>query len=308
MPSPLVMRQLAFVRYVYGLAVSQSYQPGELGAVSVLHFHDSVELFLQLVATETGSNTSDKTTFIQYFDEVEKSPSHLVLGQRQAMLSMNKARVAFKHGSNLPSQTTIENIRANVRSFFEENARLVFRIEFETVSLLDLVPYSRCKMHLQRAADLLGTGDHYTATGEAHIAFIELLSEFGDAVRDEFHRLPYFARHSFAEKHTTGMYPAIDNEVRRENALMKVVSELTEAMQVVTLGIEYRKYARFIRRKPMIGGRQENGEYYLFPKQDSQKDVPREYARFCYDFVIEAAIGLQSSEREITSSATSRTE
>lgn len=300
MPPPLVVRQLAFVKYVYGLAVNQSHQPGELGAVATLLFHDSVELFLQLVANEVDANVTDKTQFIQYFDEIQRSPASLVLGQRQAMQSLNKARVAFKHGGSLPSATTIEIMRANVQTFFEENTRLAFGIEFEAISLLDLVPYPRCKMHLQRAAESLDNGDYYSAFGHAHIAFKELLIEFGAAVRDDVYNVPFFTHHSLSEKQTTGTNWAIDAGIAEDNRLIKVVNELQEAMQVITLGIPYRKHAKFMRRRPWIF-QQDTGEFYVLPRQETQLEVSKEYAQYCCDFVVETAIGLQTDEREITS-------
>lgn len=40
-----------FARYVLSLGVEQSQQPEPLSAVSVLTFHDAVELFLQLTSS-----------------------------------------------------------------------------------------------------------------------------------------------------------------------------------------------------------------------------------------------------------------
>jgi hypothetical protein len=43
-------RRLAFVRYLYGVAVQQSRYPEPLYGTSILTFHDSIELFLQLAS------------------------------------------------------------------------------------------------------------------------------------------------------------------------------------------------------------------------------------------------------------------
>lgn len=66
-----VMRRLAFVRYLYKVAVVQSQQPEPLNAVSVLTFHDSIELFLQLASQQYNLKTDD-IKFMQYWEVLSK--------------------------------------------------------------------------------------------------------------------------------------------------------------------------------------------------------------------------------------------
>lgn len=294
--SPLEVRRLALIKYTYGLAVKQSRQPGELAGVSVLQFHDSVELFLQLAAEKVGANTSEKTAFAEYFSQIEKSPQTSVLHQRQAMQSMNKARVAFKHGGSLPSRTTIEVIRANVATFFEENTRLIFGVEFETISLLDLVPYPRCKKYLEQSAECLRKGDYYGANGNAHIAFLELIEEYGE-MQDDLYRVPYFSSPPLSERRASGVYPAVDAGVRADNAVISRVNALQEAVQLLTLGIDYRKFRRFNAWKPAITSyRIDGGGYYLLPQQEGTRTPPADQAKYSFEFVLVTAISLETSE------------
>ena len=65
MPTEIMLQRLSFIRYLYGIAVEQSKQPEPFGAASVLTFHDSVELFLQLAAESKGINTGE-LNFMQY--------------------------------------------------------------------------------------------------------------------------------------------------------------------------------------------------------------------------------------------------
>ncbi len=132
------LQRLAFIRYLYAIAVEQSRQSEPFGAASVLTFHDSVELFLQLAAETKGINTAD-LKFMQYWDVLKPHLQNGELRQKEEMRRLNKSRVDLKHIGILPSKLVIEALRANTTSFFEENTPLVFGIEFGKISMTYLI-------------------------------------------------------------------------------------------------------------------------------------------------------------------------
>src|SRR5438874_2645254 len=126
------MRRLAFIRYLYTLAVKQSMQPEPLGAASILTFHDSVELFLHLAYEHLNLSTGNEPTFMGYWDQLAPKLPTSGLPQREAMRRMNKSRVALKHHGTLPSRLDVDAFRANITSFFEDSSTMVVVIKFNT--------------------------------------------------------------------------------------------------------------------------------------------------------------------------------
>jgi len=55
-----IIKRLAFIKYLYKLAVDQSRRPEPLCSASILTFHDAVELFLQLASEhlDVGKTTA----------------------------------------------------------------------------------------------------------------------------------------------------------------------------------------------------------------------------------------------------------
>ncbi len=84
------MRRLAFARYLYGLGVEQSRRPQPFSAVAILHFHDAVELFLQLAAEHHNESTKG-IQFEQYWERLEPHLNGQRLAERETMRRLNKS-------------------------------------------------------------------------------------------------------------------------------------------------------------------------------------------------------------------------
>ena len=137
MPTQAVVRRLALIRFLYNSAIQQSLQPEPLGLVSILLFHDSIELFLQL-ATEQLNVSKPNQTFMGYWKVLEAKIGKK-LEETESMTRLNKARVDFKHYGILPSRLDIEGFRASANNFFEANTPMIFDVEFHGVSLAELI-------------------------------------------------------------------------------------------------------------------------------------------------------------------------
>ena len=65
------LEMLAFIRYMYNLAMEQSRQPEPIGTVSLLTFHDSVELFLDLACDQFDVPSKKTMEFKDYWSALE---------------------------------------------------------------------------------------------------------------------------------------------------------------------------------------------------------------------------------------------
>ena len=125
MVNPTHIKRLAFIKYVYTLGIEQSYQPVPSSSVSLLLFHDSIELFLQL-ASEIFDVGKSKVEFMAYWDLLSKEISDETLPQKEAMRRLNKARVSLKHSGTRPSEIDIESFLFSSTSFFFFSVPLFF--------------------------------------------------------------------------------------------------------------------------------------------------------------------------------------
>src|SRR5687768_16603980 len=96
-----VRRRLGFIRYLYHRAAEQSRQPHPLDTISVLMFHDAVELFMHLALEHhdpaRATSVKQRVQFMDYFNLLP------ALKGRTPIERLNTARVGFKHSGVPPS-------------------------------------------------------------------------------------------------------------------------------------------------------------------------------------------------------------
>lgn len=307
------MERLAFIKHLHRQAEHISRQPQPHSSTAILGFHDSVELFLALAAEEVGAG--HKYNFMEYWEEIKRN-SDTELTQKASMKRLNKARVNLKHYGNRPNDDDIESHRANVRSFFEENTKQIFGIEYSDVTLVDLIQFDNTRELAEDAENNLGSNEFGEAVCLISAAFDAMLNEFDDRVRDQIGYTPFPTPECRIKspKMTPGygdesdLFAGVDSDkdtwevdsARKETAisfykiesylddLRRNLDSMYEALRVISLGINQPRYQRFNSITPGVSS---SGEP-KYPHWD-RKGISEKEARFCLDFVVEVALRLQ---------------
>ena len=84
-------QRLAFIKYLLNVAVGQSHQPEPLAAASILTFHDSIELLLQLACEHLDVSTKMNIGFMEYWGALKPNISGSGLTQKESMKRLTKA-------------------------------------------------------------------------------------------------------------------------------------------------------------------------------------------------------------------------
>lgn len=143
-------------------------------ALSLLAFHDSVELFLALAGEELGVNCNN-TNFIQYWERLAPKKQ---LTQKEGMRGLNSARNALKHEGRFPSSLDIEGYRASTTNFFKENTLPVFSIDFSGITLTSLVTCADARVSLETVEQLMRDSKFEASVSKTAIAFLQLINDY----------------------------------------------------------------------------------------------------------------------------------
>lgn len=244
--SQQTIQRLAFVRFLHEQGTAQSAQPEPMSAAAILSFQDAVEHFLLVSADHLGVNLPSSMQFMQYWERLQpKLPAGQVLPSKQALNRVNKLRVDLKHHGNIPSPHAIAQAKADVTTFFTDATQMIFGVDFKTVDMVDLVAQPTISRLLHEAQTHFDADDIVFAMAGLAIAFRELLRLYTDRRRVEGIGWPPF---SFGRDIP---YFRLDED-QRESAMARQLTELTEttrdlqrALKVISLGIDYTRYAYF---------------------------------------------------------------
>lgn len=296
-----VVKRLAFIKYFFELGIAQSRLPEPANSASILMFHDSVELFLQL-ASETLDVGKSGVKFMEYWELLATKLPSGSLPQKESMRRLNDSRVGLKHHGTLPSKMDIESFRATTNEFFEEAIPLIFNIKLTEISLIDFIGEERAKEHLHDAAKQLTDGNLKSAMGKTALAFQYLIEDYESRKRSQYGRSPfsfgenfaYLDRWSMGLGHGSRPMLARDDFTQKLGDFIEKVTESMESMQgairILAMGIDYPKYSRFILITPRVYQTMDN-KYHLTDTSDY--NASKEDVQFCIDFVIETALRLQ---------------
>lgn len=276
-------KRLAVVRHLYqqGVRLSQTGEP--TNGLSVLSFHDSVEMFMKICADAQNIRIDRKTNFMDYF---EKVPNMKCKAQ---MDKLNNQRVGLKHHGTIPSTLDVEISRTNVADFFQQNCSAFFGVTLEDVSLEVLISYIEVKKYLSKYHEFMNTGNYADAQAQCQIAFKELLVAYHQHYdrRVDLRNMP---------AHNASWLSSPHLEDKTDRYLKKVKEDLlniNEAISIMNLGLNYYKYSEFKALGPQVHRWGENGEYDvgIFNKSLYSKIT----AEACYSFVLDSALKLQHS-------------
>jgi len=310
------MERLTFIKYLYKTAVEQSVKSEPQCSISLLTFHDSVEFFLQLSAVYLDVSKKG-ITFMEYWDQLAKShkkPS-IQISQQESMRHLNDARGLLKHQGTRPSRLDIERFRASVTNFLAENTKIVFDLDFNELSLIDLVQFDRVKDKLNEAQKALNENMIEKALAYVAIAFNLLIGEYESTKTRRFGLSPFFSGKSFRDIRGKDIFRRGYNNVFYSSSsvgkhsldesfdveklvdFMDTVSESMESIQytlkLVSLGIDYRKYVKFRLYIPTFSWTLDGGPIIQKRNWGSRGLPTVEDVSFCINFIIESAIALQ---------------
>ena len=289
------IRRLAFIKYLLNVAIGQSRQPEPLSAASILTFHDSIELFLQLACEHLDASTKTNITFMGYWETLKPKMSGNGLTQKESMKRLNKSRVSLKHLGILPTKQAIEAYRASAVNFFEDNMPLVFGVDLDSISMINLIKYEATKERLRKAEELKENGEMENAFGEIAIAF-ELLIHAYESSKRNFGRSPFFFGPDLTFLSSSHMLvhnqdipgsglSSLSEFVDKVGESLKIMQK---AIKILSFGLDYRKYTSFQLLVPYVCQTMD-GKYHCNNRRYETPSI--EDYNFCYNFVYFKVVG-----------------
>lgn len=292
----LIVNRLALIKHLYKMGLEQSKQVEALSSFSILSFHDSIEMFLKLVA-EHHNIKSDSFSFLDYWTHI---PS---LTLKESMRNLNARRVNIKHKGLLPSKSDIEISRVNTTDFFEQNTITQLGVDFKDVSLLTLISYKNVRIHLEEAQLALDKNDIEVCIEKAAIAFDDLLYTYECNKSNQFRDSPFFfgENMSFYSSFFMGIGRDYDDQQGRKlgefiDKVKNSIDGMQKAIKIISLGIDYKRYVKFKLLTPIItrtiGGNQ-------IAEIWGEKKWTKENCQYCIDFVLDSSLKLQEFDFDI---------
>jgi hypothetical protein len=142
LPQLLLSKRL----FLEGRDYSRRGDPVSCG-LAISLFQDSVELYLWALIKEQNISVKENSGFTKYLDAIEEK--QVTIPFRAKLLDLNKARVNFKHYGILPATEEAIKYLAYTEDFLKDAMEAHFSIDYDTLSIVDLVIYGDVREELK---------------------------------------------------------------------------------------------------------------------------------------------------------------
>ena len=136
--------------------------------IAVSLFQDSAEMLVWALVKKFDLHPKDKDGFISNL--IALKDQDVALSGTAPMHDLNKARIGFKHNGNLPAPEDAAKFQNSTEVFLRMAMAAHFQVDFEELSLVDLVPFTEVREHLKKAEHLVQQNAFRDAVVEASIA------------------------------------------------------------------------------------------------------------------------------------------
>ena len=169
-----LIKRLALIRYLYKTAERQAQLPLPTGALAVLSFHDCIEWFIITAGEHLDINVAHGT-LIEQFDRIATTTR---LSNKAVLVKVISTRKELKHRLTIPALSSVLEICNGTKIFLIENSSVLFEVNFEDLSLKDLVQDTLIKRHVENALALREKKDYIESMHEIAYANARVIEKF----------------------------------------------------------------------------------------------------------------------------------
>ncbi|GAA0872636.1 hypothetical protein GCM10009117_17830 [Gangjinia marincola] len=286
----LTLRRLLLIKNLYIIDVNQSSKNNGQEVFAILSFHDCIEMFLKFTAERNNINSSN-LNFMQYWEKIPE------LTLKETMKQLNATRVNLKHRGLIPATSEIERFRFYTTDFLIHNTTTQFGVDFEQISLREIIKYKSVKDYIIKSENSLSEGNYTSAIENIAYAFNELIKEYQDNKiswqSDPF----FFGGESRMISRLEKKLDETNDIINTINVISKSVSYIQEALKILSLGIDYREFQKFKILTPTVS-RTVGGK--MIAEIYGKKKWSKDNCQYCIDFVIDTALKFQSFDFDVS--------
>lgn len=279
-----LINRIVCAKYLFHRGISILDQRGPFSSGrAVLHFHDSAEMVLRVIAEHLHCSIKESTYFNQIIDTIDKQTDKN-LTHRSALNQLNKARVNFKHFGLEPKIEDVLKFRNDLESFFPTSIKTFLDIDFESISLTNLICHRRTENFLYRAEQLIYDGDYKNSISSIAIAFAifqsHLITGDYDYKRDPFRRLNIEGSE-------------LGNWVDK---IEEILADHQAKLNLIADGISLSDYRLFQRYTPNVNLSDAGTFEVVYMAFGQPVEPTQEIALFCHRFAIEAILLMKTNQ------------
>jgi len=204
--------------------------------MSVIVFDLSVETTLNILVSTIDSSRTPADGFsalLNQTDDVLQKNSLSSLPDRGNIIRVHNIRNDAQHDARYPSDGDLSDCQTYVKDFLKKIFSDAWKVDFETLSMIDLIQNSTVKTYLSDAEKALQSGDLTISVQKSVTGLSKALSFVGNAIVG---RMPVFAK--LVSMDSFG-------KIKEDREFTSSIEQIRLTLLFETLGLNYLDYMKF---------------------------------------------------------------
>lgn len=261
----------------------------------LITLHDAIDNFLGAIAAHLNIPPKQDSTLLVVMNticehEVQRDPG-FVLSSRNEIVQLNTIRNNIKHHGLTPDIARSKALIQPVTSFFKAYALKYFSLEWEMISIADLVTDMSCRQALKIVEALISTGNFKDALNQMAIIKFQVFEE-------RLLRIALDAGFDFYPPTEKVKQLRVSKNIFAKEARSDVFTLLWDRAGYLEKGIDQNAMKLFENLTAVVGIRSASDWTYIIRHNNNwcEANWSRDVALFCFDFLVDAIIKAQGPQ------------
>jgi hypothetical protein len=237
----ITLRKLALAKQLFQHAISQaSHDTATTRILAVMSFDLAIETLMRAAVGSLDASRAPADGFsglIQQLDSLLASASLGPLPDRGNVIHVHSVRNDAQHRARQPSKIEVSDARTYTRDFMRKTTQLVWDLNIDTVTLVDLICHPRLRACLENAERHFQLREFTLSAEQACTALTLAFDYVGDSIVG---RLPRFL--GGFEIHDSFGKPGHSSDSRE---VLRTFERMRDTLLIAALGLSYPDQARF---------------------------------------------------------------
>lgn len=254
--------------------------------MSIIMFDLATETTLNSVVSSLEPTKTPSDGFPSLLNQVDDVLSKKGLGNipdRANIIHVHCIRNDAQHDARYPNSSEVNDCQTYARDFLKKISQLVWNLDFDKISMADLIQSQKIQGYLKKAEDALLNTDYKTAVGQAVTGLEKTLNYVGRALVGSSHFSPF---ENIVVSDASGRDPKPSRELSRS------MERMSETLRLISLGLNFLDYMKFkgITGEPEFSLGDEDPIDFFNAKENPTRDD----AEFALAYAIDSILMVES--------------
>jgi hypothetical protein len=317
----ITLKMLLFSKMLFNHGINHSNKNTYLDRfLAIHHFDNAIELFLKTIVIKENITIKKELPFRELWGTIDKELSQKTSGSglplRDQIFALRDARNLAQHQGDATSFESVMKYQGYAKDFLSKCSMDIFNIDFNKIYASSLIEDMKIKETLIESEKYIERHNFKNAMESSAKAFVYLKwNERDDPLSHDLGHFTLFrgVLNERQQIELSGSYSFDGLEQKINKQIKIVVNELNELLKerakkinevaralgslelkfaILKLGVDYKEYKHFDKISPFVLFESGSTDIASFEEKE-EENYSEENARFCHDFVLEAALRLQ---------------